>query len=47
MQDFSFLYRKFNRKIIQLLTGFEGNRWPVGPEDELLPEAKGRVQQFM
>ena len=24
---------------IQLLTGFEGNRWSVGPEDELLPEA--------
>ena len=34
-------------KIIQLLTGFEGNRWSVGPEDELLPEAEGRGQQFI
>ena len=33
--------------IIQLLTGFEGNRWSVGPEDELLPEAEGRGQQFI
>ena len=32
---------------IQLLTGFEGNRWSVGPEDELLPEAEGRGQQFI
>ena len=27
--------------IIHLLSGFEGNRWSVGPEDELLPEAEG------
>ena len=35
------------RNLIQLLTGFEGNRWSVGPEDELLPEAEGRGQQFI
>ena len=37
----------WSQNSIQLLTGFEGNRWSVGPEDELLPEAEGRGQQFI
>ena len=29
----------WTNKIIQLLTGDEGNIWYVGPEDKMLPEA--------
>ena len=28
---------------MQLLNAFEGNRWSVGPKDELLPETEGRM----
>ena len=31
----------------QLLSGFLGNRWSVGPSDELLPSAFGLWQQFI
>ena len=37
----------FQRYIIQLLTGDEGNIWNVGPEDKMLPEAESRGQHFV